>query len=58
MKNFQYKYVVSPRDNIRFIFSDVLKFPKNSPKAADPLLVFKETLVYDEKCQTSLTSIM
>lgn len=35
MKNFQYKYVVSPRDNIRIIFSDVLKFPKNSPKAAE-----------------------
>lgn len=34
MKNFQYKYVVSPRD-IRIIFSDVLKFPKNSPKAAE-----------------------
>lgn len=33
MKNFQYKYVVC--DNIRIIFSDVLKFPKNSPKAAE-----------------------
>lgn len=35
MKNFLYKYVVSPRDNIRIIFSDVLKFPKNSPKATE-----------------------